>query len=695
MFWWLVQNTLLAGMLALAAALAGRFGRLSPAVRHALWLVVLVKLITPPVAFYSLPEGEPWSDWLAPPTEQLTQAGSPSAGSSAAKTDLPAIQSDERAEIVDMPSHMGSSVIDLGAPKLAALPIEFDQAVAQGSDEQPRHEPTANASAATAWQSLNFAAIRSALIGVWAIGAGCMGLLQAVRLLHFKRLLQNTESAPRELNSLVERIAAQLGVSAPRVLLTSAACSPMVFAFGRPRLIWPNSLAEPLTGDARRAVIAHELAHLRRRDHWVGWLELAASCGWWWNPLFWYVRRQLHETAELACDAWVVSLLPGGRRAYAQALIDVSEMISWTAAPAPAVGMGANARHLFERRLTMILRERVPCRAPLIGLASIGLLGIAVLPGWTRGQAPGAENLAVDSLQVSNETSPDAVEQIDVAAERLDVRREDSEARPTEKAPPAEALHDDVEVRKAKKSWPARAPESEDPFSERYVQNRKLAEIKQLEARLAKLASELRALRGEETGGRKPDGNAGFRIDYQASKSVTRPVPPEKERPLFIARYSADRKAPNNPGEDIETLTRAKYKLPPGRAQALAAFIKAQVKEDVETRVDGETLIVTATADDQARIGQFVQLLKKTPEEPHVGQDNVQGATFYPSTQPVAIDAGFPVRVGETVPAIQPVLPASAAPSVAPAGPLPSLEESGAKGPLPPPSSDAVPTTIN
>lgn len=342
----------------------------------------------------------------------------------------------------------------------------------------------------------------------------------------------------------------------------------------------------------------------------------------------------------------------------------------------------------------MILRERVPCRAPLVGLALIGFLGIAVLPGWTKGQAPGAENVAVEFLDVQAETSPVAEERIDIAAENRDVRREDSDVRPAEKATTAETLSDEMEVRKAKKTWPARASESEDPFSERYVQNRKLTEIKQLEARLAALASELRALRTEETGGQKPNGKAGFFIDGKTSKSVTHPRLPEKERPLFIARYTADRRPPNIPGEDVETLTRAKYKLPAGRAQALAAFIKAQVKEDVETRVDGETLIVTATADDQTRIGQFVQLLKKTPEEPGLGQDNVEGSTFYPSAQPVAVDAGFPVRVGEPVPALHPVLPASAAPSADRVDSQPVLEESGAKGPLPPPA-DAVPATIN
>src|SRR5215831_15926460 len=49
MLWWLAQNAVLAGLLAAAVALACRVGRFRPAVRHALWLVVLLKLATPPV----------------------------------------------------------------------------------------------------------------------------------------------------------------------------------------------------------------------------------------------------------------------------------------------------------------------------------------------------------------------------------------------------------------------------------------------------------------------------------------------------------------------------------------------------------------------------------------------------------------------------------------------------------------------
>src|SRR5262249_41240875 len=107
---------------------------------------------------------------------------------------------------------------------------------------------------------------------------------------------------------------------------------------------------------------------------------------WWWNPLFWYVRRQLRLNAELACDAWVVSALPEDRRAYAEALIEVTEHISQTALLSPALGINSGARQALERRLTMIMRDRVPCKVPVVGIIVIGVLGLAALPGWAQFQ---------------------------------------------------------------------------------------------------------------------------------------------------------------------------------------------------------------------------------------------------------------------------------------------------------------------
>ena len=133
-------------------------------------------------------------------------------------------------------------------------------------------------------------------------------------------------------------------------------------------------------------MVLHELAHLRRRDHWVGWLLLAAGCAWWWHPLFWWVRRRLTAEAELACDAWVVGAAPDGRRAYAEALLEVSQRVASTAA-VPALGAAGGRRDL-ERRLIMIMRGPAPRRLSWVGLASVGVLGLLALPAWTLGGDP-------------------------------------------------------------------------------------------------------------------------------------------------------------------------------------------------------------------------------------------------------------------------------------------------------------------
>src|SRR5262249_54061649 len=153
----------------------------------------------------------------------------------------------------------------------------------------------------------------------------------------------------------------------------------------RTQLLWPARLLDDLPPAGQRAVLAHELAHLKRRDHWVGWLQLAAACLWWGYPLFWYIRGQLRREAEVACDAWVVAMLPEARRVYAEALLEVARVDSGVAVAAPALGV-VGRRQDFTRRLTMIMRERVPCRVSACGLLAAGVLALAALPNWSPGQ---------------------------------------------------------------------------------------------------------------------------------------------------------------------------------------------------------------------------------------------------------------------------------------------------------------------
>ena len=158
--------------------------------------------------------------------------------------------------------------------------------------------------------------------------------------------------------------------------------------------------------DRWRGILTHELAHLRRRDQWVSRLELAAGLIWWWNPLYWLTRARLDAEAELACDAWVVWALPKDRLTYAEVLFDICSTLSLAKPMAPALGVAGSGR-FFERRLTMILHNHVPCRLSPLGFAAACLLVLLALPTWSAAKLaslrPGQQAHAIAAASASEE----------------------------------------------------------------------------------------------------------------------------------------------------------------------------------------------------------------------------------------------------------------------------------------------------
>jgi beta-lactamase regulating signal transducer with metallopeptidase domain len=379
MLWWTFDNLVLVAILAGIVFLACQIRGLSPAVRHALWVVVLIKMLTPPL--FAWP-------WAIP--SPLARFASRTIEEPKALVERPSIRivPDVSVDVVPPPMFEPNR----GEP--TELPLDLPDSNAPAatqigppSDLAPTERAREIAIAATAgvdWSK--WAAWLPLAAGVvWLAGAAAYGLLQLVRIVRMSLWLRRAARASPELVREVERMAKRLKMRSPPVSEISGVGTPFIWAVFRPRLLWPSDLSPDLSAAARQGLILHELAHVKRRDHWVGWLEMAAGCLWWWNPLFWYVRREVRENAELACDAWVVGALPKGRRAYAEALLAVCESISLATAPRPALGASAGGRRPLERRLTMILRANVPFRLSRGALLGVFLLCAAVVPAWSQG----------------------------------------------------------------------------------------------------------------------------------------------------------------------------------------------------------------------------------------------------------------------------------------------------------------------
>lgn len=380
--WSLGQHLLVTGALAAVVFATCRGLRLKPAACHVLWLVVLVRLLIPPVATW--PWTIPVGDFLAGETsaEEVRESAplvSESAGSATAH------ESAAAGEVISMSDTVDSPFSGLAVSEEAAgVPTAESKQPAVAAPPMPAGSPDSIRIAGAGWLAV--------LAGVWLSGSLVVVAVFVRRILRVRRALAAEVSPESWLERDVADWSRQLGVTAPECSVSARFSSPFLWCLGKLRLVWPQALSKAEQREQARPVVVHELAHLKRRDHWTAWLELTALVVWWWNPLVWLVRRQLRAASEMACDAWVVELLPEQRRDYAESLLEFSRHEN-SKQLAVAVGAVGGSRHAFTRRLEMIMSEDIPARFSKWTLTAAVLLGAISLPAFSTEQAPQDDNV--------------------------------------------------------------------------------------------------------------------------------------------------------------------------------------------------------------------------------------------------------------------------------------------------------------
>jgi bla regulator protein BlaR1 len=386
---WLVEvglsNALAVVVLAIVAWVAGRISR-RPAVTHALWLLVLLKLLTPPIIELRLP-------WAIARTaiddpEVVDQPGQraaalPMNGESNRARAKPATLADN-GNLAALPRPDESRLvtdsfeppIDAVAParverqsstaaNKAFMPIDRIASDTAGRDLLPGSPRDAIAPAtpglkiyahAESWRWFGqFAAI------VWLIGLITWIVLQLALGLRLRAIVRASAPAPVELCQSADQIARRMGLTRrPQVRIVAANVSPMLCGLGRgATILVPAALLRRLGPEAQTTVLAHELSHFRRGDQWVRLVELVVTGLYWWHPVLWWARRQLEIAEEQCCDAHVIEMSAGKSRVYAEALLDIVDLISEPARPVrPAMASGIGQRPMLQKRLVDLMKRR-------------------------------------------------------------------------------------------------------------------------------------------------------------------------------------------------------------------------------------------------------------------------------------------------------------------------------------------------
>lgn len=227
---------------------------------------------------------------------------------------------------------------------------------------------------------------RSLALAAWAVIAA---LLVGRILLGRRRLLRKIVDRKQIVlgrdRELVDMLSDAVR-SDKAVRLTQSDAIPSPIAMLGWEIVVPGQMFARLSEEQRRTILAHELAHLTRRD--PAWLLLAEGLKalLFVQPLHWLVAAKLKETAEFLCDDAAV-LQTGDRRALAETLAELASTM--TEMPAPVAAMAEGGSNLVQRVRRVLHVDAAP-ELPLKTRwrLAVGLLPVAVVTLFAPGVAP-------------------------------------------------------------------------------------------------------------------------------------------------------------------------------------------------------------------------------------------------------------------------------------------------------------------
>lgn len=334
--------------------------------RYWIWMLVLLKLMLPPAL--SLPTGI--GHWLG--------------------NYLPAQTSiSKQVSYIARLKPAGAS-----APQDPSLSAEIPQIHLSQVNPEPAAPafPVISDSQAFTWQVVVFV--------IWFTGAAVLSVLLIHRILFVRRLIAQSEPVRKRYADILDQCCQQLGIKRQTELrLSGKLQSPAVCGFVRPVILMPTCLLETLSTDKLRAVLIHELAHIKRGDLWVNCLQTFLQIIYFYNPLVWLANAVIRRIREQAVDEMVLVALAAGAKDYSNTLIDIAEMSFFkTSLSLRLIGV-VESKKALRRRIRHILNRPIPKSAKLgaLGLVVV-IVSAAVLLPMAKAQKQNPEIIETEQI---------------------------------------------------------------------------------------------------------------------------------------------------------------------------------------------------------------------------------------------------------------------------------------------------------
>lgn len=179
------------------------------------------------------------------------------------------------------------------------------------------------------------------IVQCWAVGVALFGLRSIIGLGYAQRMKRRgTRPLPEVVQSMAISLASRLGIRQKVEVLESALLhTPVVIGALKPVILLPLGMINRLSPAEVEAVLAHELAHIRRHDYLLNLVQTLAETLLYFNPAVWYLSAVVRREREHSCDDLAMEV-SGSALVYAKALVALQELSQ----PGPSMAMALSRK---------------------------------------------------------------------------------------------------------------------------------------------------------------------------------------------------------------------------------------------------------------------------------------------------------------------------------------------------------------
>jgi beta-lactamase regulating signal transducer with metallopeptidase domain len=214
----------------------------------------------------------------------------------------------------------------------------------------------------------------------WLTGIAIVTIYHACGVLRLRRWRNAAYFDDHDLRRLLRRQRRRLGIRQPlQVGISDYVQTPIVIGWLKPVILLPIIAFSELTPQQIEFILAHELAHIRRHDQLVNYIQTIVETLLFYHPAAWWISRQIRIERENCCDD-VASQTCGDRRAYCAALSAMEHLRCGEPVPAAALPLTGRAESLLPRIRRLLAPQAVEQSAHSMAVTTmLVLLGCALL----------------------------------------------------------------------------------------------------------------------------------------------------------------------------------------------------------------------------------------------------------------------------------------------------------------------------